>query len=550
MCWRQLAHNLSPGSKHTYDLQNQLTSATYYDGTGSASSDITKTYEYTYDTAGNILTSTVDGETKTYTYGNSQWNDLLTEYNGIKIYYEGQEQGFANAPVSGNPISYYNGNRWAMEWEHGRNLTKSFTMATNTTVISESKFDIVHEMLYTYDAEGIRTSRTYTTTIYGYRKSGDGTSDESSSYDRYLVSSSEVEHQYVTQNGKAVRETVISGGVTRVLDYIYDESGRPSSLIYTNGSTAPVTYYYVLNLQGDVEKIIDANGVVQAQYTYDPWGLVLSITNGDGNSVSNTHIGKLNSLRYRGYCGDTETQWYYLQSRYYDPVTHRFINADSLASTGQGVVGTNMFAYCSNNPVNRLDSLGMFWEEMGNWLRVTDEKIEEYLNAGNICGTAISGLSITTTAITSYLINAIQNSSRPNNIGVGTYAKQCANDIQAVSKVGNKISQGLTIAGYVAVAIDVGIGIYDNINNGASTKRIITDATVDVAVTGASIWAAGAAGSSVGAALGSVCPVVGNAIGAGVGFVVGIGIYAFTDMITFDGKSARSWIKEMLNGLW
>jgi len=236
-------------------------------------------------------------------------------------------------------------------------------MATNTTVISESKFDIVHEMLYTYDAEGIRTSRTYTTTIYGYQKSGDGTSDESSSYDRYLVSSSETNHYYVTQNGKVVRETVISGGVTRVLDYIYDESGRPSSLIYTNGSTAPVTYYYVLNLQGDVEKIIDANGAVQAQYTYDPWGLVLSITNGDGNSVSNTHIGKLNSLRYRGYCGDTETQWYYLQSRYHDPVTHRFINADAAEyslMSAYDLNGTNLFAYCLNDPISRTD-------EAGNW---------------------------------------------------------------------------------------------------------------------------------------------------------------------------------------
>ena len=245
-----------------------------------------------------------------------------------------------------------------MEWEHGRNLTKSFTMATNTNVISESKFDIVHEMVYTYDAEGIRTGRTYITTIFGYQKNGDGASDESSSYDRYIISRSEVEHQYVTQNGKVVRETVISGGVTRVLDYIYDESGRPSSLIYTNGSTAPVTYYYVLNLQGDVEKIIDANGVVQAQYTYDPWGLILSVTNSDGNSVGTTHIGKLNSLRYRGYCGDTETQWYYLQSRYYDPVMHRFINADNLVSTEQSAVGTNLVAYCFNNPISLEDPEG------------------------------------------------------------------------------------------------------------------------------------------------------------------------------------------------
>ena len=62
-------------------------------------------------------------------------------------------------------------------------------------------------------------------------------------------------------------------------------------------------------------------------------------------------MASINPLRYRGYYCDGETGFYYLQSRYYDPVTHRFINADSLASTGQGIIGTNMFAYCNNCPI-------------------------------------------------------------------------------------------------------------------------------------------------------------------------------------------------------
>ena len=50
---------------------------------------------------------------------------------------------------------------------------------------------------------------------------------------------------------------------------------------------------------------------------------------------------------------------YYLQSRYYDPVVCRFINADGLASTGQGFVGYNMFAYCNSNPPNHCDPTGL-----------------------------------------------------------------------------------------------------------------------------------------------------------------------------------------------
>jgi len=57
----------------------------------------------------------------------------------------------------------------------------------------------------------------------------------------------------------------------------------------------------------------------------------------------------------------TETGFYYLQSRYYDPETGRFINADGLVSTGQGLGGTNMFAYCGNNPINFCDPTGEFF---------------------------------------------------------------------------------------------------------------------------------------------------------------------------------------------
>ena len=72
-------------------------------------------------------------------------------------------------------------------------------------------------------------------------------------------------------------------------------------------------------------------------------------------------LGTLNPLRYRSYVYDTETGYYYLQSRYYDPEIGRFINADILVTTGQGLLGNNMFAYCGNNPVMRKDSSGNFW---------------------------------------------------------------------------------------------------------------------------------------------------------------------------------------------
>ena len=164
-----------------------------------------------------------------------------------------------------------------------------------------------------------------------------------------LASTETVTHEYLTQSGKVVRETITTSMDTTTLDFFYDESGRPFAFNYTPEGSTPNTYYYILNLQGDVVQIIDEGGVLQAEYVYSPWGEVVS-AEGD--------LAEVNPLRYRGYYYDSETGFYYLQSRYYDPENHRFINADSFASTGQGFVGTNMFAYCNNKPIINSDPSG------------------------------------------------------------------------------------------------------------------------------------------------------------------------------------------------
>ena len=138
------------------------------------------------------------------------------------------------------------------------------------------------------------------------------------------------------------------------MDFLYDESGNAYSFVY-NGTQ----YYYVRNLQGDVVKILNASGSVVASYSYDAWG---KVTN-SGNVV-----GQYNPIRYRGYYYDTDTGFYYLQSRYYDPTIKRFINADGYVSTGQGFLGFNMYAYCGNNPNTRTDISGESWKDVRAWV--------------------------------------------------------------------------------------------------------------------------------------------------------------------------------------
>jgi RHS repeat-associated protein len=138
-----------------------------------------------------------------------------------------------------------------------------------------------------------------------------------------------------------------------VLLFFYDQRGKVSAVDF-NGTY----YYYLRNGQGDIVKLIDNSGNTVVEYAYDTWGKQLSCT----GTLAST-LGVLNPFRYRGYVYDEETQWYYLQSRYYDPETCRFLSADVMLSTGQGVLGHNTYAYCLNNPVNMQDNSG----HAANW---------------------------------------------------------------------------------------------------------------------------------------------------------------------------------------
>jgi len=170
----------------------------------------------------------------------------------------------------------------------------------------------------------------------------------------HVTGTQTVTHEYLTLNGKVARETIkTNNSLTAVLDFVYDESGKPFALKYSTNGTSFQTYYYVLNLQGDVVKLIHYIPGFEyesvATYEYDAWGNIAS---------SSGRLAEINPLRYRGYYYDNETGFYYLQSRYYDPANRRFINADSLSSTGQGFLGTNMFAYCNNCPTIYHDPSG------------------------------------------------------------------------------------------------------------------------------------------------------------------------------------------------
>ena len=205
--------------------------------------------------------------------------------------------------ANGNPLQYRDGMQFT--WVNGRRLN-TVTYNNNNNTLS---FD--------YDNNGLRTRKGNTRYYYDSGKN--------------LVG--------MTKNGYT-------------LLFYYDEGGSPIAF-----SSNGFMYYYIKNLQGDIMKIVNSSGSIIATYAYDVSGLVLS----EIYDETYTYINgvKLNTLRYRGYVYDDETGLYYLQSRYYDPVTTRFINADMYCDTNSGSpLSTNMYAYCENNAVFKFDSTG------------------------------------------------------------------------------------------------------------------------------------------------------------------------------------------------
>ena len=293
---------------YTYDNQSQLTQAV---------SSVNGTWNYQYDTYGNIRHQDHGSNAINYTYGDSNWRDLLTSVSGTK-----NGTSFTGSYVydgAGNPTSFYNVgdlSAWTMTWKNGRELAA----ASNGT----------HSVSYDYDVNGLRTCKIV-----------DG-----------------IRHDYLYASGQLLRETFTQSGTDYVLDFLYDQSGRPYMLYLTTqvgsapASSAP--YYYLLNLQGDVLYLVNASGEPVAHYEYDPYGAILTATGS---------LASANPLRYRGYYCDTETGFYYLQSRYYDPMLGRFIEADAtseLVANGNFIC-LNLYAYCGNNPIHRDDQNGKFW---------------------------------------------------------------------------------------------------------------------------------------------------------------------------------------------
>lgn len=370
-------------NKYYYDEYNQLIKEKNY--------LTNELIEYVYDNSGNILSKKIYDlnnnsfiKEDKYEYNNSNWEDQLTKFNDETITYD----------EIGNPLTIEND--ITLSWVNGRQL--------NTYTDSNKTIE------YKYNKDGIRTSKKI----------------------------NNIETKYYLEGSNIILEKTGND----VLYYIRNSADGLIGFKYNEN-----LYYYVKNIQNDIIGILDSNHEIVVKYTYDSWGNVASILDGNENDISNNenHIGNINPFRYRSYYYDKETKLYYLNSRYYNPMWNRFLNIDiGIANIGE-INGYNMYQYSLNNPIN-------YDDYNGNWPKI---KVPKWLKKA----AAVVAIAVVTVVTVAAVV-----ASAP---AVASFASTAALYYGSTIAVAKTVSTIATI-GCTAVATSVAV---------SGTNRVVEQVT-------------------------------------------------------------------------
>ena len=273
-------------------------------------------YDLVYEYSVGVLPSYPLSATQ-YLYENVTWSDILTGVrkshfdNGVEII---DDRYSISSDTIGN-ITNLNGSEYS--WLGRQLQSVSNSDNSNTT--------------YSYNADGQRIAKAVNSANgdeynYGYYYNGD-----------------------ILAGYKLVITKSDGSSTTHNVAFMYDENGEAFG-IDINGKE----YFYVKNAQNDVIAIVNSNNETVATYRYNSWGKLISCE----DTSENQEVSFFNPYTYRSYFYDSDTEMYFLKSRYYNPELCRFINADGIVNANQDILGNNLYAYCSNNPVKFCDPSG------------------------------------------------------------------------------------------------------------------------------------------------------------------------------------------------
>lgn len=279
-----------------YDIFNQLTAQWV------EIEDDSYMNEYGYDSRGNVIGYYSQGPN--VSYSGEFWyddNDQIVEATINGISYD------ITYSSTGQPSIYLG---WEIDYD-----------MRNICVIENDDYYIE----YYYNANGIRIGKS-------------------------IDNGDEIESVNYILDGSNIIKEIHTGANNYTIEYYYDSSDNIIGFTY-NGSK----YLYLKNLQNDVIGIVDSNNNIVVKYYYDAYGRIIKTLDTSGINLST-----INPFRYRSYYQDNETGWYYLNSRYYNPLTNRFVTMDQIEYLGasENILSYNLYSYCENDPINKVDYNG------------------------------------------------------------------------------------------------------------------------------------------------------------------------------------------------
>ena len=353
---------VSENRKYSYDSRGQLVQSILIDDAGSES-----TIDYSYDAAGNMtkLVDEKNASTSTYTY--NQLNQLVASVTVDNKSQETISDMTYEYDDNGNQLSYMDsvtGESASYEYNVQNNLIRvSGERADGTSYMQENRYNGSGERIYKKDT--VVNEITTEDVTCEVSVDSDVTEDETevtTGEDEVTLTKSEDVTKYYYHNG-SVLYTTDEMGILKTFNY-YDASGN---LIGSTRYKNEVSYYtYNTDVQGSTTNIIDSTLKSCIGYIYDDFGTPTVYTQEDDFE---------NEITYTGAIYDSTTGLYYMNARYYDSETGRFLAQDTNRGTKEDEGTWNLYIYCANDPINYTDPDGH--SKVGNKVKKAGKKIKK-----------------------------------------------------------------------------------------------------------------------------------------------------------------------------
>ena len=513
-------------------------------------------FSYCYDALNRLTTVAQNGQTlRTYSYDAFGNRSSKTEYQTagglVTTYrYNTRNQLLQETNANGTKDYAYDHRGNLLSVTSGEEVLRAYGFnAANQMNSSMGMTDgQIKKAVYQYNGLGHRMEQSIA--------AGDAAPEQTI---RYTLDVTRQYHNLLQKTENNVEQTYFwDGNVTGM-----EEEGRE--------------HFYFQDDLGSPMRLADEAGRSEETYGFDEFG-------NDIRTAKDIFKYSLQSFGFTGYQMDSAGGLYFAQARRYDAGVGRFVSEDFIKGHIAVPYTMNHYNYCWNRPMDLVDLNGM-WPTAGvtSDLFGIHEKaaemddsdpvhsVSDWCSKGDNLKSAgeLGKYSIdwwVQYATNKNLKNTLKTSQTAEEmaalegISLGRYRRttraRITDGISEMESIGGKAKSASKFGkgDLLFIGIDVGVGIYDNYQSGASTTEFVSDAAVDIVMSTTETLATTALASAASAALtgviaGSACPGLGNLLGAVIGFGVGLFV-TYVDSSDWDGngKSLRDDVKDIVYG--